>query len=223
MTVFDEELQRLNEKILTMGCLVEEAIRNSIHALTDRNDLRTWNVLDKELLIDAFDVEIDEACIRLIALRQPKAGDLRFITTAMKVTSELERMGDLAVNIAERATELNAEPELKQYIDIPKMSDIAQGMTREVLDAFVRRDVQLAAVVIARDDEIDALKVQIIRELSLLTAQDSSRADRAMKISFVAHYLERIADHATNIAEMLIYLVNGKNISHMHLRQENQP
>jgi len=222
MTVFEEELQRLNEKILTMGCLVEEAIKNSIHALMDRNDLLAWNVIDKEHLIDAFDVEIDEACIRLIALRQPKAVDLRFITTAMKVTSELERMGDLAVNIAERATELNDEPELQPYIDIPKMSDIARNMTRDVLDAFVRRDAQLAAEVIARDDEIDAYKVQIIRELSLLMALDSSRADRALRVSFVAYYLERIADHATNIAEMLIYLVKGTIVKHANLTPENQ-
>lgn len=222
MTVFDEELQRLNEKILTMSCLVEEAIKNSIHALTDRNNLLAWNVIDKEHLIDAFDVEIDEACIRLIALRQPKAVDLRFITTAMKVTSELERMGDMAVNIAVRATELNDEPELKPYIDIPKMSDIARGMTRDVLDAFVRRDAQLAAAVIAKDDEIDGLKVEVLRELSLLTAQDPSRVNRAMKISFVAHYLERIADHATNIAEMLIYLVKGKIVKHADLTPENK-
>ena len=120
MTVFDEELQRLNDKILKMGCLVEEAVKNSIHALTGRNNDLARKVIDKEPLIDAFDVEIDEECTRLIALRQPVAADLRFITTAIKVTSELERMGDLAVNIAERATELNEEPELKPYIDIPK-------------------------------------------------------------------------------------------------------
>ena len=140
-------------------------------------------------------MEIDEECIRLIALRQPKAIDLRFITTAMKVTSKLERMGDLAVNIAERAAELNEEPELKPYIDILKMSDIAQSMTRDVLDAFVRRDAQWAADVIARDDEIDDLKVEIITELSLLTAQAPSRVIMAMKISFVAQYLNPTTIH----------------------------
>jgi phosphate transport system protein len=222
MTILDEELQRLNEKILRMGCLVEAAIRNSIHALTDRNNVLARKVISDEHLIDVLDVEIDEECIRLIALRQPMAVDLRFVTTAMKVTSELERMGDLAVNIAERTVELNEEPVLKPYIDIPKMSDIAQSMTRDVLDAFVRRDAQFAADVIARDDEIDDLKVEIIKELSLITALDSSAESRAVKISFVAHYLERIADHATNIAEMLIYLVQGKIIKHANFKPENK-
>ncbi len=222
MSVFDEELQCLNERILTMGCLVEEAIKNSGHALTDRNNDLARSVMNSEHLVDALDVEIDEGCIRLIALRQPKAVDLRFVTTAMKVASELERMGDLAVNIAEKAIELNEEPELKPYIDIPKMSEISQGMTRDVLDAFVHRDAQRAANVIAWDDEIDVLKVKIIRELSLLTAQDPSRVSRAIKISFVAHYLGRIADHATNIAEMLIYLVEGRIIKHASLAQENK-
>ena len=222
MTVFHDELQSLNELILNMGCLVEEAIKHSILALTDRNNALAQTVLDKEPLIDAFDVEIDEECIRLIALREPKAADLRFITTAMKVTSELERMGDLAVNIAERAIELNTEPKLKPYIDIPKMSEIAQGMTRDVLAAFVRRDAQAAAAVIARDDEIDQLNLAVIRELSFLTNQDPSGINRAIKISFVAHYLERIADHTTNIAEMLIYLVKGTNIKHVILPPDNE-
>ena len=222
MTIFDEELQHLNVKILRMGFLVAEAIRNAVHALKDRSSALARKVIDDEPLVDAFDVEIDEACIRLIALRQPKAIDLRFITTAMKVTSELERMGDLAVNIANRATELNEESELKPYIDIPKMGKIARGMTRDVLNAFVSRDAQLAADVIARDDEIDDLKVEVLRELSLLTAQDPSMANRAMKISFVAHYLERIADHATNIAEMLIYLVQGRIVKHADLKPENK-
>ena len=222
MTIFTEELQSLNERILKMGCLVEEAIKNSIHALTDRNNALAQNVLDKEPRIDALDVEIDEECIRLIALREPKAADLRFITTAMKVTSELERMGDLAVNIAERATELNEEPELKPYIDIPKMSEIAQSMTRDVLDALVQRDAQAAAAVIARDDEIDRLNIAVMRELSFLTNHDPSGVNRAIKISLVAHYLERIADHTTNIAEMLIYLVKGTIVKHPDLTPDNQ-
>ncbi|MHB8093114.1 MAG: phosphate signaling complex protein PhoU [Syntrophales bacterium] len=217
MTIFDEELQHLNVKILQMGFLVEEAIRNAVHALKDRNSALARKVIDDEPLVDALDLEIDEACIRLIALRQPKAIDLRFITTAMKVTSELERMGDLAVNIANRATELNEEPELKPYIDIPKMGEIARGMTRDVLNAFVSRDAQLAADVIARDDEIDDLKVKVMKELYLITVSDPIRTDRGIRISFVAHYLERIADHATNIAEMLIYLVQGKIIKHADL------
>lgn len=214
MDVFEEGLQCLNEKILKMGCLVKEAIKNSIHALTDRNNVLARKVINDEHLIDALDVEIGEECIRLTALCQPDAIDIGFITTAMKVTSELERMGDLAVNIAERAAELNEEPELKSYINIPKMSDMAQGMTQDVVNAFVRRDAQWATDVIARVDEIDDLKVEILKELSLLRAQDPSSVIRAIKISFIAQYLERIADQATNITEMLIYLVKGKIIKH---------
>src|SRR5512135_1585775 len=156
-----------------------------------------------------------------IALRQPKAGDLRFVTTAMKITTDLERMGDLAVNIAERALELNQEPILKPYIDIPRMKEIAQEMTRDALDAFVRKDKQLATDVIIRDDEVDDLKHAVLQELAFFMVQDPTTVTRAMKISFVATYLERIADHATNIAEMVIYLVEGKMIRHMALPPEN--
>jgi phosphate transport system protein len=214
MDLFEEGLQRLNEKILKMGCLVKEAIKNSIHALTDRNNVLARKVINDEHLIDALDVEIGEECIRLTALCQPDAIDIGFITTAMKVTSGLERMGDLAINIAERAAELNEEPEMKPYINILKMSDMAQGMTQDVLNAFVRRDAQWATDLIARVDEIDDLKVEVLKELSLLRDQDPNSVIRAMKISFIAQYLERIADHATNIAEMLIYLVKGKIIKH---------
>jgi phosphate transport system protein len=183
------------------------------------NDL-AQSVIAKDHQVNALDVEIDEASIRLIALRQPCAGDLRFITTAMKITTDLERMGDLAVNIAERALELNEEPILKPYIDIPKMREIAQGMTRDALNAFIGRDQRLAMDVIMRDDEVDELKAEVLRELLFFMIQDPSTASRAMKISFVAQYLERFADHATNIAEMVIYLVAGKIIRHMDLPAE---
>jgi phosphate transport system protein len=215
MTVFDDELQRLKEKILKMGSLVEDALKNSIQALVDRDNAVAQRVIDNDRMINTLDVEIDEESIRLIALRQPKAGDLRFITTAMKITTDMERMGDLAVNIAERAIELNEEPILKPYIDIPRMREIAQGMTRDALDAFVRKDKKLAMDVIMRDDEVDDLKHEVLQELAFFMAQDPSTVSRAMKISFVAQYLERLADHATNIAEMVIYLVQGKIIRHM--------
>ncbi len=215
MTVFDDELQQLKEKILKMGSLVEDALKNSIQALVDRDNAVAKRVIDNDRVINTLDVEIDEESIRLIALRQPKAGDLRFITTAMKITTDLERMGDLAVNIAERAIELNEEPILKPYIDIPRMREIAQGMMRDALDAFVRKDKRLAMDVIMRDDEVDDLKHEVLKELAFFMAQDPSTVYRAMKISFVAQYLERLADHATNIAEMVIYLVEGKIIRHM--------
>ncbi|MDA8241717.1 MAG: phosphate signaling complex protein PhoU [Nitrospiraceae bacterium] len=215
MTVFDDELQQLKEKILKMGSLVEDALKNSIQALVERDNAVARLVIDNDRVINTLDVEIDEESIRLIALRQPKAGDLRFITTAMKITTDLERMGDLAVNIAERAIELNEEPILKPYIDIPRMREIAQGMMRDALDAFVRKDKRLAMDVIMRDDEVDDLKHEVLKELAFFMAQDPTTVYRAMKISFVAQYLERLADHATNIAEMVIYLVEGKIIRHM--------
>lgn len=220
MSVFDEELMRLKGRVLKMGAMVENAVRDSVRSLVERDNDLARSVIEKDHQVNALDVEIDEESIRLIALRQPKAGDLRFITTAMKVTTDLERMGDMAVNIAERALELNEEPILKPYIDIPRMSQIAQGMTRDALDSFVRRDKKLAMEVIMRDDEVDDLKHQVLRELLFFMMQDPTTASRAMKISFVAQYLERIADHATNIAEMVIYLVEGKIIRHMELPEE---
>jgi phosphate transport system protein len=215
MTVFDDELQQLKEKILKMGSLVEDALKNSVQALVERDNTIARQVIESDRIINTLDVEIDEESIRLIALRQPMAGDLRFITTAMKITTDLERMGDLAVNIAERAIELNEEPILKPYIDIPRMREIAQGMTRDALDAFVRKDKRLAMDVIMRDDEVDDLKQEVLQELAFFMAQEPTTVSRAMRISFVAQYLERLADHATNIAEMVIYLVEGKIIRHM--------
>ena len=158
MAVHEDELQHLKEKLLKMGSLVEDAIKNSITALVERDDALAARIIENDRLVNTLDVEIDEESIRLIALRQPMAGDLRFITTAMKITTDLERMGDLAVNIAERAIELNKEPVLKPYIDIPRMQSIAQRMTRDALDAFVRKDRRLAMDVIIRDDEVDDLK-----------------------------------------------------------------
>ncbi len=217
MSVFDDELLGLKQRILTMGSMVENAIKDSVQSLVERDNDLARAVIEKDLRINALDVEIDEESIRLIALRQPMATDLRFITTAMKITTDLERMGDLAVNIAERALELNEEPILKPYIDIPRMQEIGQGMTRDALDAFVNKDERLAMDVIMRDDEMDDLKHDVLKELAFFMVQDPTTVTRAMKISFVAQYLERIGDHATNIAEMVIYLVKGKIIRHMGL------
>lgn len=214
MTIFDDELQHIKGKILHMGSLVEAAIKDSVTSLVERDNTLASTVIDNDHIVNTIDVEIDEESIRLIALRQPMASDLRLLTTAMKITTDLERMGDLAVNIAERALELNDEPILKPYIDIPRMREIAQGMTRDALNAFIRKDPHLAKDVILRDDEVDRLKQAILRELATFMVRDPKTVSRAMKISFVAQYLERIADHATNIAEMVIYLVEGKIIRH---------
>lgn len=220
MSIFDEELARLKERVLKIGAMVESSIKDAVRALVERDDALAKSVIEKDHQINALEVEIDEECIRLIARRQPAARDLRFITTAMKITTDLERMGDLAVNIAERVLELNTEPQLKPYIDIPMMSQIAQGMTRDALDAFVNRDKRLAMDVIMRDDEVDDLKAGILEEVVYFMRKDPGTVSRAMKISFLAQYLERFADHATNIAEMVIYLVAGKIIRHMALPEE---
>jgi phosphate transport system protein len=219
MTVFDDELIHLKELILRIGGQVELAISNSIRALVDRDDTLAKSVIADDSKINALDIEIDEYAIKLIALRQPRAGDLRLITTAMKITTDLERMGDRAVNTSHRVLELNREPILKPYIDIPKMAVITQQMTRDALDAFVRRDKALAMDVISRDNEVDSMKHSILEELAMYMVKDPSTIERGMKVTFVAQNLERIADHATNIAEMVIFLVEGRIIRHMDMNE----
>ncbi|MBI1811696.1 MAG: phosphate signaling complex protein PhoU [Nitrospirae bacterium] len=214
-TVFEKELTDLKGRVLKLGSLVEKAISDSIKSLVERDSKLAADVIDKDLQVNALDVEIDEECIRLIALRQPRAGDLRLITTAMKITTDLERIGDLAVDTSERALELNEEPQLKPYIDIPRMAEIAQGMVRDALDAFVKRDSALARDVLTRDDMVDNLNWQVFNELLFFMIQDPKTVSRAVKITYVSKYIERIADHATNIAEMVVYLVEGKIIRHM--------
>ncbi len=211
---YHRDLHKLREEILNMGSLVGKAIGDSVLSLKNRDVEMAQKVIGMDNEIDALDHSIEENCMRLLALQQPMARDLRLIISVLKMAIDLERMGDLAVNIAERALELNEEPILKPYIDIPKMRSIAQGMTRNALDAFVRKDKQLATDVIMRDDEVDDLKHLVLQELAFFMVQDPKTVTRAMKISFVAQYLERIADHATNIAEMVIYLVEGKIIRH---------
>lgn len=217
VTVFDNELEALKERVLKLGSMVETAIRDSVRSLVERDSELAKEVIKKDHQINALEVEIDEECIRLIALRQPKAGDLRFITTTMKIITDLERMGDLAEDICERAIELNEEPQLKPYIDIPRMAEIAQGMVRDSLDAFVKRCTKLPYEVIKRDDEVDNLTVQVFNELLFYMIQDPKTTSKAVKLTYIAKYLERIADHATNIAEMVIYMVEGKIIRHMEI------
>jgi phosphate transport system protein len=215
MAIFDDELSALKEKVLKLGSMVEAAIRDSVKSLMERDSDLAREVIKKDYLINALDVEIDEECIRLIALRQPLARDLRFITTAMKITTDLERMGDLAENICERAIELNEEPLLKLFVNIPKMAEIVQGMLRDVLDAFVRKNTSIAYDVLKRDDEVDNLTVMNFNELLSFMLRDQKIIPLAVKRTYVAKYLERIADHATNIAEMVIYMCEGKIIRHM--------
>jgi len=211
---FDEELATLKDKILRMGAMVEEQITNAIKALVERDSDLARHVIENDHRVNAMDVQIDEDCLRLIALHQPMAGDLRFLTTAMKISTELERMSDLAENISERSIELNEEPQLKPYIDIPRMAQEALRMVKESLDAFVNRNSELARRVCKADDVIDDLNHQIFRELLSFMIEDPQTTTRAIRISFISKYLERIADHATNIAELVVYLVEGKIIRH---------
>lgn len=220
MTIFEDELSALKVEILKMGSLIENAIDRSIKSLVERDSDLARQVIENDARINAFDVSIDEECIRLIALRQPTAGDLRFITTAMKITTDLERMGDYAVDISERALELNEEPQLKPYIDIPRMAEIAEGMVRDALQAFLEKNTPLAYEVINRDDEVDQLTVQIFNELLLFMIKDSTTITRAIKISYISKYLERIADHATNVSEMVVYMNEGKMIRHTRPPEE---
>lgn len=215
MPVRSVELEHLKETILKMAITVEAAIKDSVRSLVERDSGLARHVIEADRKVNTLDVQVDEECIRLLALKQPMGKDLRFITTAMKITTDLERIADNAVNIAERALELNEEPLLKPYIDIPKMSRIAQGMVRDTIDAFINENKQLAKEVIVRDDEVDDLNETVWKELMFIMTQDPYTVSRAVKISYVSKYLERIADHATNIAEMVIYLVDGKIIRHM--------
>jgi phosphate transport system protein len=220
VAVFDDELRALKERVLKLGSMVETAIHDSVRSLVERDNTLAREVIIKDHKINAIDVEIDEECIRLIALRQPKAGDLRFIITAMKITTDLERMGDFAVNIAERALELNEEPILKPYIDIPRMAEISERMVKDSLDAFVRGCTKLPGEVIKMEEEVDKLNVQVFNELLFYMIQDPNTVSRAARITYVSKYLERIADHATNIAEMVFYLCKGKIIRHMEFPEE---
>jgi phosphate transport system protein len=214
MAIFDDELLNLRERVLKLGCMVENAICDSVKALVERDSELAKEVIRRDHLINAMDVGIDEECVRLIALRQPMARDLRLITTAMKITTDLERMGDMAVNIAERALELNEEPQLKPFVNIPKMAEITQAMVRDSLDAFVTGCSRLPYEVIKRDDEVDDLTVRNFEELLSIMIQDPKIIPLAIKRTYIAKYLERIADHATNIAEMIIYMCKGKMIRH---------
>ncbi len=211
---FDEELKALKEVLLEMATRAEEQIARAVLALKDREERLACQVLEREEAVNLLDIEVDEMCLRLLALRQPMAADLRFITSAMKISSDLERIGDLAVNIAERTLDLLKSPQLKPLIDIPRMSAMVQDMVRDALNAFVSGDDKLAREVCERDDEVDQLNAQIFRELLTYMMEDHTTIPRAVDLILVGRHLERIADHATNIGEDVIYMVRGKTIKH---------
>jgi len=212
---FDEELKGLHKDILKMAALTQEAIYKSTEALKNRDKTQAEEVVNKDTDVDELELEIDEKCIDLIARHQPMAGDLRFITTGMKINAELERIADLAVDIAQRVAELVTRPILKPLIDIPKLSTIAQNMVRDSIDAFIKKDVELAKSVVLSDPEADKLRDLVQEELiNDYMSRDAKNADRAVPLLLIARHLERICDHATNIAEDVIYMVKGKTVKH---------
>ena len=212
---YEAELKGLHVKILEMGGFVEKQIADAVTAMINRDDEQARLIIDRDNLVNRMDVEVDDLCLRLLALHQPAARDLRLITTGLKITTDLERIGDMAVNMCERILELNREPQLKPFLDLPRMADVAQQMLRESLDSFVREDVDLALAVCREDDVIDDLNFQLFRELLSYMAEDPQTTGRAIRLLFIAKYLERIGDHATNIAEMVVFMVRGKSIRHM--------
>jgi phosphate transport system protein len=213
-THFQMELEELKENLLQMAALVEKAISNAVQALVTRDSKLAKKTLKGEDRINKMEIAIDDMCLKLLALKQPMAADLRFITSAMKIITDLERIGDQAVNIAERAISLNEEPQLKPYIDIPRIAEIAQSMVKDVLDAFVNRDSKLARSVCARDDLVDGLNDQVFRELLTYMIADPKTITRAVHLMIVCRCLERIADHATNLAEDVIFMVDALVIKH---------
>ena len=212
---FDEELSQLNKEILKMAVFAQEAIYKSIEALKNRDKNEAQEIIDTDDKIDELELFIDEHCIDLIARYQPMARDLRFITTGMKINAELERIADLAVDIAQRVLELADKPLLKPLIDIPKLSLMGQNMVRDAIDAFIKRDAQVAKKVVFADKEADSLRNLIQSELiDDYMKKDGTTADRAVPLLLIARHLERICDHATNIAEDIVYLVEAKIVKH---------
>jgi phosphate transport system protein len=211
---FDEELKTLQEKLLQMASLAQDSIATAIKSLEERNEEYANKVLEQEKEINLLDIEIDELCMKLFALRQPMAVDLRLITASLRISSDLERVGDQSVNIIDRTLELLKVPILKPLIDIPRMASLAENMVRDSITAFVNRDDALARNVCERDDEVDKLNDQIFRELLTYMMQDHTSIKRAVDLILIGRHLERIADHATNISENVIYFVLGKTIKH---------
>jgi len=211
---FQEELELLQQRLLSMGGLAEDRMGESVRAVTQRDPALVERILVGDEPINALHIEIDDRCFKLLALHQPMAADLRGIVAAVKINTDLERVGDLAVNIAEAAKRYLQHPPVKPLIDIPRMGEIAQSMLRDALDAFVRRDTDLAETVLTADDQLDALKTQIFRELLTFMLSDPGTIEPALDLILISRHLERIGDHATNIAEDVIFMVSARDVRH---------
>jgi phosphate transport system protein len=211
---FQEELDALKERLLSMGGLAEERVREAVHGVKDRDMTAIDAILSGDEPINDLHMEIDDRCFKLLALHQPMAADLRVIVAAVKINTDLERVGDLAVNIAEAGKRYLQHAPVKPLIDIPRMGDLAQKMLRDSLDAFVRRDMALAEQVLAADDTLDALKTQIFRELLTYMLQKPETIEPALDLILISRHLERIGDHATNVAEDVIFILSAKDVRH---------
>lgn len=214
----DHQLDHIRQTVLHMGGLVEQMIAKANHGLVERDEAAVAEVIHQDLEVDRIELDLDEACHSTLARNQPTAIDLRFLIAVMKITNDLERIGDSAVNIAQSAHKLMEEPPLKPYIDLPKMSALVRGMVRDALDAFVRRDAELANSVLRSDDTIDSLYRQLFRELLTFMIEDPKTISRSLHLLLIARNLERIADHSTNIAEDVIYYVEGRDVRHAMAR-----
>jgi phosphate transport system protein len=211
---FQEELEQLKTRLLEMGGLAEDRVRSAVESLVERNIPLVDRVLGGDVPINQLHIEVDSRCFKLLALHQPMAVDLRSIVSAVKINTDLERVGDLAINIAEAVRRYMRHPPVKELIDIPRMADIAQSMLRDALDAYVRRDIVLAQNVLSQDDELDALKTQVFRELLTYMLQDPTTIEPSLDLILISRHLERIGDHATNVAEDVIFMVSARDVRH---------
>lgn len=212
---FEGELEQLREKLLLMGAKVEEMISQAVRAFMEKDMAAARRGIANDRQIDQLEVEIDEACLQILARRQPVASDLRFITTTLKLVTDLERIGDLGVNICERVVELEQEPAIAQNNPIPRISELALGMVHDALDAFVAGDAKKAEQVMERDKIVDAYYAQLFPELVAHMMADPGVVYRSTRLLSIGKYLERIADHATNIAEMVVFMVKGEDVRHL--------
>jgi phosphate transport system protein len=219
---FDNELSNLKEMLLTMASHAAGAVTRAIRALTERDDALALQVKEQDSILDQFEVEIDEFAINLLALKSPHASDLRLITTAMRISHDLERVGDEATTISRRSLELSQEPQLKPYVDIPRMAEMGLSMLNDAIGAFVSKDPAKARSVIPRDKDVDALNKQLHRELVSFVIEDPTTITRALNLMVISKSLERIADHATNVAEEVVYLYEGRDIRHTKSAPEPQ-
>jgi len=213
-TYYEQQLRELKNKLLIMSHYAEEMIADSISSLVNRRPSLAEDVIERDKKVDSLEIEVDNLCYLIMALEQPVATDLRFVATALKIVKDLERIGDIAVNISERTLELIEQPEVKPLIDLPIMANLTQNVLKQSLDAFVNGDAELAEKIIVNDETVDAMYEQILRELLTYMLDNPRSISAAIKLIFIAKHLERVADHSANIAEMVVFLVRGQDIRH---------